>query len=627
MTVRSVDNWQDDGNMDSVVPTERDRIGIQPSDIGFMVAERDGMQAPGIDKPIRDMSKESAAFGETKFDSIAAAHVSAMLARLIQEHNSIIHPLMSEVVELRAKCGMADSQNLHCHPVFDTKKSGTNCKDDCAGKANIGLSYVDGRKYNQTIKQGARQSTVDKTTLHSRLDRATGDVDSRVERAIEDKDESKPQPKKEKKKLPIIQGFVMSHTFEVLTAVAIIGNTLVMCMQLQYNGIDLGHRIRRDLYKEPAAQAWPGADRVFDILDLTFNILFLVELLLRLYTYRGDSLRTLWMWFDGIIVTLGWVNTIATGIVGIDPTMIRLLRLVRLVRLMKIFKSMSWVDSLFLLVKAIWACVGALAWSILILITVCTGSALFLSQILHSFMDDDTKDIEVRIRVFNYFGTFSRAMLTMIEITLANWATSARYLFEHVHESTFLFFIFYRCLFCFCVLRVIAAVFIAETNRVLNNDGELTVMRSHRDQMSNRRKLRSIFSDVDGNRDGTITYDELDMFLQNEDLVQWLATVQMDAADFEKLFLLLEEDGVVNIEKVVRVAAPLRGPAKTVDLLDLFKFIHKMDSKLEAALGIIGRDSEQEAIYDLIRGDEVQQQDQSALREDASLSRAKGVQQ
>jgi len=261
---------------------------------------------------------------------------------------------------------------------------------------------------------------------------------------------------------------------------------------------------------------------------------------------------------------------------------------------------MSSVDSLFLLVKAVWASLGALVWSMLILMTVCIGSALFLSQSLHPFMEEGANAEDVQIEVFKLFGTFSRSMLTMIEITLANWGPTARYLFENVHESTFIFFIVYRCMFCFCVLRVIAAVFIAETNRVLANDGELTLMRCHREQVATRRKLGTIFKDVDGDGDGTITYAELDEFLDNEELAQWLATVQMDAADFEKLFWLLETNGIVNIEKFIRMAAQLSGHAKTVDLLDLFKFIHKMDIKLEAAMGIKERDSEQEAIYDQV---------------------------
>ena len=52
---------------------------------------------------------------------------------------------------------------------------------------------------------------------------------------------------------------------------------------------------------------------------------------------------------------------------------------------------------------------------------------------------------------------------------------------DNIDEWYGLFFIVYQCCFIFAVIRVIQAVFIAETNRVVASDDEIAIRKKQKD--------------------------------------------------------------------------------------------------------------------------------------------------
>mmetsp|Transcript_101099 Transcript_101099/g.174285 ORF Transcript_101099/g.174285 Transcript_101099/m.174285 type:complete len:475 (-) Transcript_101099:101-1525(-) len=378
-----------------------------------------------------------------------------------------------------------------------------------------------------------------------------------------------------------VRKFVLSDTFEMLTGSVIIVNTIFMALEQQYDGINIGHEIDPAVHTKTGTQVMPGAADAFVVADMVFNALFLLELLLRLYTFRLHSFRMPWMWFDTTIVVLGVIDSVTMGGgIGIDPTMARLVRLVRLARLLKIFKSMSTVDSLFLLIKAVVASVSALTWSFILLLVVQVSAALFINQMLKNNLEDDAGDREVRKELYKYFGTFSNSMVTMFEITLANWVPTCRFLIDNVSGHFFWFYLIYRCIFCFCVIKVISAVFIAETTKVQQNDTELTVMRSQREKHAFKGHLSHLFREIDEDADGIITQDEFQEFLNGDSALQ-LATVGLNKADFQRIFDLIQNDGCVSVELFVKSIQSLKGNASRIDVEHIFLSIREVINEME----------------------------------------------
>lgn len=568
----------------------------------------------------------------TDFEKKASAHVRILISKLVMEHRKVMSSLQSEVLTLKGQLSNAKEQNNqadagvsaqpdnlagsttesftsqlapHATPESNTATC-TDAVDDASGARNYcQLAPVAPPESNTATCADAVDDipAVSRSWSYKRRSRVSswlrpksslsweglaheGERNKSAADLHKMKTIGKDDLGKGEVRVTLVQRFVNSNTFEMITGGIIVLNTIVMTVQLQYVGFELGYLLNRDKYSRPATEVWPGADTKFFVLDLIFNTLFSAELLLRMYTYGLKSFRMGWMWFDTIIVALGLMDTFAGDVIGIDPTMIRLVRLVRLGRIVKLFKAMNAVDSLFLLLKAIRASISALCWSFLLLMIVELATGLFLCQVLHGFMVDEEIDMESRRKVFGYFGTLDKALVTMAEITLANWVPSCRVLMEEVHEAFLLFYIVYRCMFCFAVIKVIAAVFITETNRVLASDSELNMLKGQREALASHKKLSALFSVIDLDKSREVDWPEMQKFLADAEQLKWLNTIGLSRVDFEKLFWLVEVDGKIHIDKFVSMVKQLHGTAKTVDLLNLFKVVHRMDARLQELTGV-----------------------------------------
>ncbi|CAK0887674.1 unnamed protein product [Prorocentrum cordatum] len=130
------------------------------------------------------------------------------------------------------------------------------------------------------------------------------------------------------------------------------------------------------------------------------------------------------------------------------------MRLVRVVRQIRSF------DALFLMTTAIRSSIIVLAWSCMLLFMIQMLVAFFINQILHwDFFGDERYDIEDRRKVFEYFGTFSRSMLSTFEMTLANWPTVTRVVVENYSEWFAPVFVLHKLTVGFAVIGIINGVF------------------------------------------------------------------------------------------------------------------------------------------------------------------------
>jgi hypothetical protein len=192
-----------------------------------------------------------------------------------------------------------------------------------------------------------------------------------------------------------------------------------------------------------------------------------------------------------------------------------------------------------------------------------------------AYFDNDDYPIQDRREIFEYFGTFSRAMLSMFELTLANWPPICRALVEKVNEWFMLFFIIHKVTVGFAVIGVINGVFMQETFKVASTDDSIMMRQKDRDVRVYGEKMRRLFHAADGNGDGSVTMDEFEYILQDPEIIKWMATLELPVRDHMELFMLLDEDcdGYMKVEELVRGMLRLRGAAKSVDVISLKKLI------------------------------------------------------
>merc|ERR1719162_2309224 len=120
--------------------------------------------------------------------------------------------------------------------------------------------------------------------------------------------------------------------------------------------------------------------------------------------------------------------------------------------------------------------------------------AMVVSSMLEGFMMDTTQNSEARKDIYNNWGSFIRAFVSMFEITLANWGPQCWQLMNQVDERWGVFFVVWRCCIGFAVIQVITSVFIQHTFKVANRDADIMIQEKEKASEAYLRHLDGLFS-------------------------------------------------------------------------------------------------------------------------------------
>ncbi|OLP92207.1 hypothetical protein AK812_SmicGene26011 [Symbiodinium microadriaticum] len=154
----------------------------------------------------------------------------------------------------------------------------------------------------------------------------------------------------------------------------------------------------------------------------------------------------------------------------------RLSRLMRMVRLVKIFEQ---CDALYLMLTSIRASFAALAWSSALLVLIQMMLALAMVTLVEPYLTDPNSTGD-KHDVYKYYGTFTRAMLTLFEITLGNFVPVTRLMMSDVSEIYVIFALIHKLVIGFAVVMVITGVFIQETVTVAQTDNTIMLTQKER---------------------------------------------------------------------------------------------------------------------------------------------------
>jgi hypothetical protein len=373
-----------------------------------------------------------------------------------------------------------------------------------------------------------------------------------------------------------MERIVNNHAFELCSALLIMMNVLFMAVEMQYTGLEVGYQMGVANFDRPAKDMWPHAAACFFISGLVFNTGFVIELLLRVAAAGRAAIKNPWIWLDVVLVTFS-VMEVAGAFGGFNPSVLRLLRFLRIFRMIRFMRNIGMLQSLFLLVKAIQESVGALVWTFLFLLMIQVAVGMVLHQLISIWIADPSNDIDARQRLFVYFGSFTRTMMTMFEITLANWVTTCRLLMTDVSEWFGLFYVLYRCMFCFGAIKVITAIFIAQTNRAMAKDDDLVMMAQENDRALFRSKLEEMFESLDTSRDGYLTWSEFSAIATSPTWRAWGTKLGMPMGDLGNLFEMLScKDGFVSLHEFFNGIQRIKGPAKSLDMVWLLSEMNKL---------------------------------------------------
>merc|ERR1711971_558008 len=235
---------------------------------------------------------------------------------------------------------------------------------------------------------------------------------------------------------------------------------------------------------------------------------------------------------------------------GFDAKTIRLARLFRLARLVRLIRTFKQLDMLYIMTTAIRGMRTVVLWAVALLSLMLMTCALFLSEFLQSTYFEDaalenmsSSDLHTHKELYKYFGTFSRCMFSMFELTLANWPPVARLLTEHVSEWFSVICVLHKLTIGFAVVGVINGVIMQETFKVAQTDDVVMVRQKKRAKRLMQQKMEALFEALDLDTSGSLEFPEFMVIAAQPEVRLWLESMDIETDDLLTLFMLIDKDG------------------------------------------------------------------------------------
>jgi hypothetical protein len=366
-----------------------------------------------------------------------------------------------------------------------------------------------------------------------------------------------------------------------------------MAVLVQNQGRFIGHHLGYTGYDDVESWAsWYDVDLLQVANDL-FGVFYILEQLFKMYALGWDWVSEWWNWFD-LTLCMSFVISKSVHVLGGEHAngvkgkfmLLRAGRVFRLLRLIKVIKHLKGFDSLHLLVATLQGSVHILFWSCVLLVCIQFLISFAMFFVLSDlYLDNDAYDMEGRVKVFEYFGTFSRTVLTMFELSLANWPPVCRLLTEHISEWFMLFFIAYKLTMGFAVINVVNGVFMQETFKVASSDDSIIIRQKQRDVELYSRKIEKLFLAADADHKGIINFEEFLHVVEDKEISLWMSSLDLPVRDPKTLFELLDENktGFLATDGFIRGVLRLRGGAKTFDIVSLGEQVQALRRTIESS--------------------------------------------
>eukprot|EP00929_Paragymnodinium_shiwhaense_P037924 TRINITY_DN20118_c0_g1_i3.p1 TRINITY_DN20118_c0_g1~~TRINITY_DN20118_c0_g1_i3.p1 ORF type:complete len:739 (-),score=98.43 TRINITY_DN20118_c0_g1_i3:453-2669(-) len=378
---------------------------------------------------------------------------------------------------------------------------------------------------------------------------------------------------------------VHSVRFELFFAVLIFLNALTMVVELQCRGWDAGHKLGYPGVEHSGDSSFcSGEEVVFEYLGYAFGILFTLEVIVKLFVDRGAFFWSVWNVYD-LVIILAWLWQVSGhAAANIVPAMLfRLFRVARLMRLLRIVRAFPVFDLLTLLVRAVPACAPAILWSAALLILVMMSTGLFVSYSVDGGYANENIELEKRLKLYEYFGTFTRSFVSVHEVTFGNWAPIARLLTEELGEAWNAFFLLYRFFIGFGLLLVVRGVILTETMKCAQSDDEVMIMQRSRQMREHSARMEKFFHEADTSEDGYVTIDEFKEVLSDGRVHAWLSAQDIDIKDAELVFHLVAQgpDARLSAPELMCGLSRLKGSAKSMDMFAMGYVLNRVDRRLQ----------------------------------------------
>mmetsp|Transcript_73699 Transcript_73699/g.130098 ORF Transcript_73699/g.130098 Transcript_73699/m.130098 type:complete len:661 (+) Transcript_73699:83-2065(+) len=304
------------------------------------------------------------------------------------------------------------------------------------------------------------------------------------------------------------------------------------------------------------------------ILGRIFCWIFTFEVSSRLVAYGCFHFFTghEWKWnvFDFTVVSLQWfeeaANLVTSGKGGMNLGFLRILRTLRVARIMRLARILHLVVELRSMITSIYASLKPLAWAMLLFSMLIYAVAVAMTQMANEFREQAIRRGENDPHLDRYFNTLGTAILALWECISGgmDWESVATPLIHDVSPVMGLVFSAYVAFSMLAMMNVITGIFVDNATTSAQHDKDTYVVKH----------VINLFKKSELTAEGSITWKVFAGKLVTKELRELFKAVDVDVADAESLFRLIDTDGngTVSPDELMRGWIRLRGPAKALDL-------------------------------------------------------------
>jgi len=369
--------------------------------------------------------------------------------------------------------------------------------------------------------------------------------------------------------------FVESGKFKIFFAVLVVLNAVFITTTSEFALRNAW--LRRSHGDSLYAEIENSSSLLF--LDTFFNLLFLLELILRIVALEGRFfLGADWRWnlFDCALVAFSVLEMIIM-IMGQGYVYFRALRIARaviLLRTLRLLRYTSLIRRLRVMSLAIMNSRMMLIWAILVLFfVVFLFAVVFLNAVATYINDAGESDPHVpEMKVF-----FSSLSMTMLSLFMAisggfDWWTLVNLLLQ-IHVVYAMIFILYVVLTLLAVLNVIHAIFVHDAMETTRKDVDLRMQWELEETKQMLERLTRIFREMDHAATENITEFVFVTQVEREDMKLLFSLLGLYFTDGLTLFRLLDadNDGLLGIDEFVMGCMRLRNGSNLIDTEVLIK--------------------------------------------------------
>mmetsp|Transcript_152366 Transcript_152366/g.486839 ORF Transcript_152366/g.486839 Transcript_152366/m.486839 type:complete len:610 (-) Transcript_152366:90-1919(-) len=400
-------------------------------------------------------------------------------------------------------------------------------------------------------------------------------------------------------KQPLARRLATSPTFETLFGVAILLNGLIM-------GVEVGYQAERGGEPVPS---------IFSILNHSFTIIFLFELLVRMASEGKHFLwnhNMGWNILDTVLVISSIFELVADIIRGLDDVtedsetsgfnlasirLLRVIRVTRLIRLLRMARIVHFIKDLGVLVASIMLTLKALVWAMILL-----GMNIYLFAIL--FTQIATPELlglpspcsEVceahQAALMKYWGSLPLSMLTLFASVTGGldwWLVSEPLM--RISLVYMLMFLLYISVTVFAMLNVITGFFCQSAIEGTQQDRDFRIRQIFDNKQMHishiKEQFQAMFEHLDSDGSGAITAEGFKEHIDNKEGQGFFALLDIAPSDAFMLFTLLDADdsNMIDAEEFVDGCLRLKGPTKAIDFACFQKDFKRQQEQTAKVLG------------------------------------------